>query len=211
MLVRHPHVRLLTEVRLRRDAVKAVAKRQPDVTFVPTDGKEEPIIPLVAQLHAASQESAIVVVGDVMDHQLEVTLRRTARVERLAWRDVTDEKIEAVLLAIQLGLSLVSEEIEDIIVTPPGAWSHLDVEGVHLSPNEEAALRALARDLPQKDLPAVTSLSKSALERAISDAKEDLHERALRARHEVGDVGDHRRRRGRLFLIGLRRNSRRNG
>ncbi len=187
LLQRHPDIHLLGEVAHADQAVPEVSRLQPAALLVAADAPGRPLVPLMQDVHEASPNSKVIVLGD------EATLERTTLlalapliVAYLMWADLRAETVpRCVCMVVEDDLVVGSRAVLDVYLSPPERRQRPRERAVVLSERQRAILKDLAAGMGRAEIACNLRYGRRTVDREIRAP-----------RHKLGAHSD--------FALGLR-------
>ncbi len=167
-----PDVHIVDDVQRREPAVQVATREQPDLILVASDLPGVPPVPLVGDLHHASAQSQIIMIGTLLNPEEHRQLADLDLACFLQWSCVTPERLRNVIEAVRDGaVRAGSAGAVRAAFTPERRRRERDSGSITLTEKERATLQGLARDRTQQQVADDEGVSLRAIEERVATLK----------------------------------------
>ena len=168
-----PDVHIVDGVQRRDLAGQVAAREQPDLILVASDLPGVPPVPLVSDLHHASAQSQIIMIGPLLDPEEHRQLADLDLACFLQWTCVTPERLWNVIEAVRDGMIRAgSAGAVRAAFTPERRRRARDSVSIRLTEKERATLLGLTRDRTQHQIAVDEGVSLRTIEDRVARLKE---------------------------------------
>lgn len=163
------YVHIVADLAVGLHAAEVAARMHPRVILAAADVPTPMLAQLVTRISAASPESTIILLDDIVDQETLRELGRGGIAGYLVWNELTDDMVRPAIEGVAAGLSIGSHGPAQEAVAKRSQYQRERDELLHLTPWQRIVLDAVAAGLLLREIADRNEVSVRKVQRTIVD------------------------------------------